>query len=626
MEDFMKGYFGRYADVNLTSGIVEDFEIPKDWYSKYLGGRGIGLRILLEELKGNEEPLSPDNILIFATGPLQGTGIAGTGRHAVIAKSPKTGSLNDSYAGGFWGYELGLSGYEGIIIRGKAKEPAFITLLNGKVEILNAKDLWGLDVGETDYKLKKVYKGSRISCIGPAGENLVKFSCIMNDISRAVGRPGFGAVMGSKNLKAIVVRGDSKKTFYDAEMLKDVRKRLIEELTLNSGMQEFGEWGSSASVVPLSETGILPTKNFQEGVFDEAQKIDGKGDLFRKILVGRDTCSGCPIRCKRIVEGHYRGKAIDRKYGGPEYETLAALGSNCLNSDLLSISFANQLCNQYGLDTISAGVTIAFAMEASEKGLIKESIKWGDPEAVVQLIKDITFRKGLGDKLAEGIDSIASEINADFAMHIKGQELPMHDPRGKKAVGISYATTPRGGQHMEAMHDSAAESLGKYGTPEIGVYGPLNRMSWDKKPRFCKIYQDLASFANSAITCDYIGFDAAIPSGYNPFPRFREAIYAVTGLEIGVSEMLLIGERNFNMLKLAAAQQGYTRKDDDLPERLKEALPRGNSAGDPIPDDILQKAIDEYYMLRGWDQYAPTDEKLAQLDMKEFVGFIKREK
>ena len=621
----MKGVFGRYADVDLTACVVKDFEIPHDWYKKYLGGRGIGLRILLEELKGNEDPLGPDNILIFATGPLQGTGIAGAGRHAVIAKSPKTGSLSDSYAGGFWGHELARSGYDGIIIRGKAIEPVYLTLLDGKVMIQSAKTLWGLDVGETDYRLKEKHKGSRILCIGQAGEHLVKFACIMNDITRAAGRPGFGAVMGSKNLKAIVVKGEYNKLFYDVEMLNEIRKKINHELLANSAIQEWGKWGSSAAVMGHNDLGILPTKNFQEGVFDGAEKIDGAGSLFKKILVGRDTCTGCPIRCKRIIKGSYKGREIEERYGGPEYETLAALGSNCLNDDVLSISLANQLCNKYGLDTISAGVTIAFAMEASEKGLIKESIKWGDPEAVVNLIESIAFRKGLGDILAEGIDTVASKIKADFAMHIKGQELPLHDPRGKKALGLSYATTPRGAQHMEAMSDTGAERLGNYGTPEIGVYGPLERMSWNKKPRFCKIHQDLGSFANSAITCDYVGFDAAIPLGYNPFPRFREAIYATTGLEIGVVEMLLIGERNFNLLKIAAAQQGYTRNDDDLPKRLKEALPRGNSTGESIPDDVLQSAIDEYYILRGWDKYGPTDEKLAQLDMKEFVGFIKRE-
>jgi len=620
----MKGVFAHYADVNLSTTTVKDYDVPKDWYEKYLGGRGIGLRILLEELKGTEDPLGEENILIFATGPLQGTGIPGAGRHSVIAKSPKTRTLNDSYAGGFFGHELGTSGYDGIIVRGKAKKPVYLCLTEGHLEFHPADSIWGLDVSETEETLKDRHKGVRVACIGPAGENLVKFACIMNDVTRSAGRPGFGAVMGSKNLKAIAVKGGLKKPIHDEEMLADVRKKMAKELMENPNIQEFGKWGSSGSLIALNEEGVLPTKNFQEGAFNGAEKITGAGAYFKEILVGRDTCAGCPIRCKRVVRGEFNGRKIIEKFGGPEYETLAALGSNCLNENVLAISLANQLCNQYGLDTISTGVTIAFAMEASEKGLIREKIEWGDPYAIVNLVEQIAFRKAIGHRLAEGIDKVAAETGADFAMHIKGQEIPLHDPRGKKALGISYATTPRGGQHMEAFHDDGAEMLGKYVTPELGIYGPIRRMSWEKKSKFCKVYQDLASFANSAITCDYVGFDAALPLGYNPFPHIREATYAATGLEVGVLEMMLIGERNFNLLKIAAAQQGYTRKDDDLPERLKIPLPHGNSANDPIPHDVLQRAIDEYYKLRGWDEQGPIDAKLKQLGMEEFIGFIKK--
>jgi len=621
----MYGVFGRYVDVNLTNRSIRDYEVPDAWYEKYLGGRGIGLRILLEELNGSEAPLGPDNILVFSTGPLQGTGLAGAGRYAVISKSPKTKTLNDSYVGGFLAHELGTSGYDGIIIRGKADRPVYICIENGKVEIHDAQNLWGLGVAATDETLRAKHPGAHVLCIGPAGENLVKFACIMSDISRAAGRPGFGAVMGSKNLKAVVVKGGQKKPWYDAEMLTEVRKALMTELLDNQGIVEFGKWGSSAGVLPLNEMGILPTKNFQEGVFERAADIDGAGKKFKALLVGRDTCTGCPIRCKRVVSGTFSRKSIEKKYGGPEYETLAALGSNCLNGDIEAICLANQLCNDYGLDTISVGVTIAWAMEASERGLIKQKICWGDSKAILELIEQIAFRKGLGGMLAEGVEELSAKIGGtEFAMHIKGQEVPMHDPRGKKSLGLSYATTPRGGQHMEAMHDEGMEALGKHGIPEIGLYGPMSRLSWDKKVRFCKITQDLASFGNSAISCHYIGYDAALPNGYNPYPRFREAIYAATGLEIGVCEMLLIGERNFNLLKLAAARDGYTRENDDLPKRFKEPLPRGNSAGEEISDDVLQELIDKYYQLRGWDDYGPTDETLKRLGMDEFIGFIKR--
>ena len=619
----MKGVYGRYADVNLTTGTVDEYPISDEWMRMYLGGRGIGLRILHEELARDAGPLSPENILVFATGPLQGTGLAGGGRHAIISKSPKTGTLNDTYAGGFWAHELATSGYDGIIVRGAADAPVYLALVDGRVSIESADDLWGKDVGDVDAELKGRHAGCRVLSIGPAGENLVNFACVMNDVNRSAGRPGFGAVMGSKKLKAIAVKGGRAKSFFDEEMLGEIRGSLAEALAKNEGLQEFGAWGTTASVLPLSEMGILPTKNFMEGVFDDADKIDGAGEAFKRLLVGRDHCTGCPIRCKRVVEGSYGGRAIERRYGGPEYESTAALGSFCLNASAESVSLANQLCNAYGLDTISAGVAIAFAMEASEKGLISEKISWGDPDVVVRLVEDIAFRRGLGDRLADGVDRLAAELGADFAMHIKGQELPMHDPRGKVGLGLSYATTPRGAQHMEALHDPAAEAdgLGKYGVSEVGVYGPLDRFSWNKKPRFIKVYQDLASFSNSAIACAYIGFDAAMNLGLNPYPILREAIYAATGMEIGAREMLEIGERNFNLLKIAAAKDGYTRQDDDLPARLKEALPRGNSANAPIPDDVLQSQIDEYYTLRGWDDFGPTEETLIRLGMREFIGY-----
>ncbi len=621
----MKGIFGRYLDVNLTTEKISDYELPEEWYKKYLGGRGIGLKILLEELKGDEDPLGPDNILIFATGPLQGTKFVGAGKHAVVSKSPKTGSLNDSYAGGFFGHELGTSGYDGIIIRGKAVKPKYISIMNGKCDIHDATSLWGMDVGHTDETIKQKHRGVRVACIGPAGENLVKFSCIMNDVNRAAGRPGFGAVMGSKNLKAIVVKGGIDKPIYNKEILLEARKKLAKDLMDNPDVKEFGKWGTPASIGFLNKEGILPTKNFQEGVFDGIDKINGKGEYYKDILTGRNTCTGCPIRCKRIVKSEFGGINIEEKYGGPEYETIAAFGPNCLNDDIRAISLAGQMCNQYGLDTISTGATIAFAMEASEKGLIKEKIKWGDSNAIIDLIEKIVYRKGLGGKLANGIDLFASEIGADFAMHIKGQEVPFHDPRGKKAVAISYATTPRGANHMDFTHDDIYSGMWNDITAELGIYRRVDRFSWENKAEFCKVTTDLASFTNSAIMCGIVGFDLLLACGYNAYPNIREAIYATTSLEIGVCEMLLIGERNYDMLKIAAAQQGYTRKDDDLPQRFKGPLPRGGSANESIPDAALQESIDRYYELRGFDNYGPTDEKLKQLNMKEFIGFIKRE-
>jgi len=621
----MKGVFGKYLDVDLSAERITDYVIPQEWYKNYLGGRGIGLRLLLKELKGNENPLGPENILVFATGPLQGTKFPGAGRHAVLSKSPRTGSLSDSFAGGFFGHELGRSGYDGIIIRGRAVKPKYLSLINGKAKILDAHHLWGMDVGKTHEILKDAHKKARIACIGQAGENLVKFSSILHDLNRAAGRAGFGAVMGSKRLKAIVIDGGVDKPIFDSNMLLEARKKLATDLMADA-ILAFGRFGTTAAVSFLNEKGILPTKYFKDGVFIGSDRICGTSKYYDEILVGRDSCAGCPIRCKRIVEGEYDGRKIEKKYGGPEYETIAAFGSNCLNDNLLAISLANQMCNMYGLDTISTGNVIAFAMEAYEKGLIKENVKWGDPNAIIDLIHRIAFRDGYGNDLAEGVDKLAKDIGVDFAMQIKGLEVPFHDPRGKKSVAISYATSPRGAQHMEATHEDINDGLWKDLLGDLGIFGRIDRKSWHEKAEFCKLNTDLASFSNSAIMCAFIGFDSAFGCGYNPYPLIREAIYATTGLGIGVCEMLRIGERNYNLLKLAAAQQGYMRKDDDVPPRFNEPLTEGNSAQEAIEYQILQKSIDRYYKLRGFDQYGPTDETLRNLNMQEFIGFIEKKK
>ncbi|KXB05324.1 hypothetical protein AKJ50_01240 [candidate division MSBL1 archaeon SCGC-AAA382A13] len=601
----MKGLFGKFLDVNLSDGDVRDYSIPEEWCRKYLGGRGLGARILLEELDGGEDALDEENILIFASGPLQGTGIPGAGRHVVLGKSPKTGSVNDSYAGGFFGHELAKSGYDGIIVRGRSDYPCYISIVDGEGKIDSADELWELDVAEVEKKLKNRHDGGRVTSIGIGGENLVKFACIMNDRSRAAGRPGFGAVMGSKKLKAILVRGDFSKPIHDREKLKEARTELVDNL---SPAINWGKYGSSGAVEGLNEMGVLPTKNFQEGVFEGAEKISG-GRMYDEILTERDTCAGCPVRCKRVVSTEFDGEEVEEEYGGPEYETIAAFGSFCLNDNLDSIALANQKCNKYGLDTISTGNTIAFAMEASEKDLIDRDLEWGDPDQIIELVEKIAHRKGLGDRLAEGIDLVSEEMDADFAMHVKNQEIPMHEPRGKNALALSYATTPRGANHMEVFHDTFEEH-----PQELKLKESIDRFDLKSKPKFNKMYEELISFSNSAIICAYTGWVAYFRGSYT-YPQIRKSLKAITGIEINKSEMLTIGERNFNLLKLLAEREKISRKKDKLPDRFFEALPRGPSSGKPISRDELQKAIDEYYDLRGWDEYGPTKEKLKELDM-----------
>lgn len=612
----MNGIYGKYLDVDLSSNKIRDYNIPLSWHKKHLGGRGIAARIMLKELKPSADPLGEENILIFATGPFQGTGIPGAGRNLVMSKSPKTNAVSDSFVGGFVAHEIGNSGYDGIIIRGKAKEPKYLTLINGEAELHDAEELWGLTTGETDNLLKEKHPGVRVVCIGPSGEKLVKFACIINDKNRAAGRPGFGAVMGSKLLKAIAVKGNTKKQLYDEKKLLKSRAEFAKQLAkIKIGLKECG---TSNGLMDLNDSGILPTKNFQEGYFEKAENISG-AKMRDTILKKRDNCTACPIRCKRVVETEFDGKKVKPEYGGPEYETIASFGSLCLIDDLNAISLANQICNAYGLDTISVGVTVAFVMEASEKKLIDYKLEWGDAKGMIKLVKKIAKREGIGDVLAKGIDKIAKKIGADFAMQIKGQEVPMHEPRGKKGLGLSYATSPRGATHLETYHDT--DFTEGPVAPELDLTKAISRFNLEDKPKYIKIFEDLMSFANSLIICRFTTVSTG--ANYN-YPLIRKMLQAVTGMGIDAKEMLEIGERNYVLLKLLAVREGYSRKDEGLPKRFSEPLPRGGSKEQFISNNKMQETIDEYYRLRGFDEYGPTDECLDRLGLGELKGIIER--
>lgn len=609
----MKGIWGRYLEVDLSEGKIREREIPVRWYDLHLGGRGIAARLLLELVPPGTDPLGSENVLIFATGPFQGTGVAGAGRHVVAAKSPKTNSIADSYAGGHFGHELGRSGYDGILIRGVAPKPVYLLLYEGKAELKEAGDLWGKFTGETEEELLRRHPGARVACIGPAGEKLVVQACVMHDRSRAAGRPGLGAVMGSKRLKAVVVKGHLDKELFDPAAFATARAEFARKLMEDAGTVEFGKYGTARGLTWLSEMGILPTENFREGVFDEAEAIGGER-MAETILVDRDTCAGCPIRCKRVVQAEFRGRKVEPRYGGPEYETLAALGSLCKCSDLAAVALANQLCNAYGLDTISVGVAIATLMEASEKGLISERVPWGDPEAVVSWVERIGNREGLGDEIAAGTECFAERIGADYVMTIKGVEVPMHEPRGKVGLGISYAVSPRGATHLEGMHDTMIE--GDAPTPELGVTRGMDRFALKGKAPLVKLYEDLSSFTNSLVLCAFVTRETG--PNYN-FPLIRRLLRHATGVELTPQGMLEIGERNFNLLRLYSGLVGYRREHDRLPKRLHEPLPRGKSAERPIPEPEFQAEIDEYYRLRGWDDNGPSPEKLHALGLGDLA-------
>ena len=613
----MHATFGKYLDVDLTARTIHDYAIPEDWQVRFVGGKGVAARLLLEELPTSVGALTPDNILVFATGPFQGTMVVGGGRHAVLAVSPKTGRVADAYSGGYFGHELGRSGYDGILIRGASNSPVILTLIDGTASLQPADDLWGLGTSVTEESLKARFPGARVSSIGPAGEKTVAQACIINDRSRAAGRPGFGAVMGSKKLKAIVVRGNIDKPLAQPKRFAKERADYIKTF-INKGYEQFGKYGTGGGLKALSEMGILPTKNFQEGVFEHAEAIGGVR-MAETILVDRDTCSGCPIRCKRAVKTTFAGQEVSPEFGGPEYETLAALGSLCLNKDLDCIALANQLCNDLGVDTISAGVIISFLMEASEKGLIDDAIPWGDSQAIIRLVTELGSREGLGGTASDGLDMLADKLGADFSMTIKGVELPMHEPRGKQGLGLSYATTPRGANHMEGLHDTMLASESP--SPEIGVTRAYDRFSLADKAEPSVAFENLRSFDNSLVLCCFTTRTTGV--GYS-YPLIRSLLEAATGLSLEADEMLRVGERAYAAMRLLSGRAGHTIDEDGLPSRFSEPLPSGASSGHPVDPAVMKTAIADFYTLRGFDRFGPTDETLRALGMDDCVGKLQR--
>jgi len=605
----MLGTYGKYLSVDLTAARVADQPIPDSTYETYLGGRGIALRLLLSEVVGVPTPTPEEGLLVFATGPFQGTGVAGAGRHAVAAVSPKTGAVADSYAGGFFGDALGRSGYDGILIRGRAATPVVLVIAGGTAEFVEADDLWGLTTNETEERLRERYPGCRVSSIGPAGERGIPHSCILNDLTHAVGRPGFGAIMGAKRLKAIAIVGGQKKEIHQPEAFAASRTEFLKHL-MDPATVKFGRLGTTAAVVGLNARGVLPTKNFQAGSFDQVAQIEGEALYRTEMVTQRETCAGCPIRCRRSVRFAFQEQEIVG--GGPEYETLAAFGSLCLNSDMASVAAANLRCNAYGIDTISAGVLIAAAMEAAERGLVPDGPKWGDGSAILRLLDEMVEGTGLGGELARGVPYVRDELGWDFLVEMRGVEAALHDPRGKKGYGIALATSPRGGTHLEGLHDEYAMTEAPW--TEHGVTGgPFDPLTFEDKVPLVVLVRDLTSFGNALILCR---FASLIRTGarYN-FDRIRTLLNQCTGLDVDLDEMMRIGRRGSALLRLLSSLAGYTRSDDGLHPRLMET--RFDMSG--IDAAELEQAIDDYSDASGFKHDGPSASLLVSLGMDDVL-------
>jgi aldehyde:ferredoxin oxidoreductase len=616
------GYNGKILRVDLDREFINVEELHKNLYCRYLGGGTLALHYLLNELKPRSNPLGPENILVFAGSVISGTPATGLSRFSVAAKSPLTNAFGEAEAGGWWIPELKFAGYDAIVIKGKAPKPVYLWIHDGEAEIRDAGPLWGKFSKETQEEIRKELGDDRIriASIGPAGEKLVKVACILNELKHANGRTGLGAVMGSKNLKAIAVRGKKKMEVADEESVKRLTKWLRD--TYEEPYFSLGNLGTARVTVMLSEQGILPTFNFREGSFEGAEAISGE-TMSKTILVRRGTCYGCFVRCKREVQVT-EPYSVDPIYGGPEYETAAAFGSMCGIDDLKAISWANQLCNAYGLDTISTGSLVSFAMECYEKSILKKGdtggidLRFGNVEAMIRMVEMIGKREGLGDILADGISSAAEKFGkgADhFAMHVKGMPLPFHEPRGKAGVGLGYAISPTGPDHMEYPHDPFwATEAGIALLRPLGILEPVD--VFDLGPKKVRIFMYLQQYwdlLNSLGICMF----TAKPFGPHTFNEIVDYVKAVTGWETSLFSLLKVGERHANMARIFNLREGFTSKDDTLPDRFFNPMEGGTLKGKKIDKEQFSKAIETYYQMMGWDPETgvPKKEKLAELDL-----------
>ncbi len=598
----MSGYCGKLLRVNLTNATVSKEDLDLDIARKFIGGRGLGTYILSQEIDPQIDALDPANKLLFVTGPLTGTSAPTAARYMVVTKSPQSGTIASSNSGGFWGRELKNAGYDLIIFEGKAASPVYLCINDDKVELRDASKYWGKLVGEsTDGLVEEVGDPkARVAVIGPAGEKLSRIASIMNDKYRAAGRSGVGAVMGSKNLKAVVVRGTGKITPVASaedtkELMKGIRTALKENDVTGTGLPTYG---TSVLVNVINEHGAYPTRNFQKAYFETADKTSGE-TLAEKYLVKNTACFGCPIACGRLSK-------VDGVEGeGPEYETIWSYGADCGVDDLASVIKANNLCNEYGLDTISAGATIACAMELVEKGLIKPEevdgppLEFGSSEAIIEWTRKMGAAEGLGAKLAWGSYRLAESYGAaELSMSVKKLEMPAYDPRGIQGHGLQYATTNRGGCHVRGYMIS----------PEIlGIPEKLDPYAIDGKAFWVKAFQDTTAVIDSLGLCLFTSFAIGLDA-------YTKMFNAFTGEKLTQEQMLQTGERIWNLERVFNMKAGIDASEDKLPPRLvNDPIPEGPSKGQV---HHLDQLLPEYYKERGWDEGGvPTPEKLAELQL-----------
>ena len=614
------GYNGKILHVHLDNLTLETETPPENFYRELMGGSAMGATYLLQNTPANADPLGPENTLTLMLGVTTGAPVSGQSRLTATAKSPLTEAVGDSQCGGFFPAELKFAGFDGIVVHGAAEKPVYLWIKDGEAELRPAEHLWGKTTGEVDDILQAELGDKRIQVMqtGIAGENGVRYAAILNMSNRANGRTGMGAVMGAKKLKAIAVRGKQRPDLFDKKGLNELARWGSGNFE-DSDVYGLGLLGTAEVLSYQQSSGGLPTRNWASGSFEGWEAIDGK-TMAKTILKERDTCYACTVRCKRVVEAEAPYK-VDPRYGGPEYETLATFGSYCGIDNLEAVAYANQLCNLYGVDTISCGATIAWAMEAFEAGLLTTEdtggleLRFGDHEMMTRLVEMIAHREGFGALLAEGSARVAEKIGRgteDYLVTAKKQEYPAHMPQVKRSLALIYAVNPFGADHQSSEHDPSydgyPERMAQLGLTDPQPADNLNA----EKVKYAYTTQCLYSAMDSVNVCQFV---------YGPAWHLYDAeqlaqmISLVTGWEVSVAELLKVGERRLNLLRAFNAREGLGRNEDKLPMKMYQALKGGASDGVALSEAEFEAALDLYYELAGWDVKTgmPTKEKLENL-------------
>jgi aldehyde:ferredoxin oxidoreductase len=631
------GYNGNILHVDLTSGKLEVENPPEAFYRKYMGGSAMGMHYILRDMPKGADPLDPENVLTLMTGVTTGAAISGQSRINANAKSPLSGGIGDAQGGGFFPAELKFAGFDGIVIKGKSPKPVYLAIIGGKPELRDAAHLMGKVTGEVDRILKEEIGDKKIEILqhGPSAENGVLFSSLVSMSNRHAGRTGMGAVMASKNLKAVVVRGTKKPEVFDSKALVALNRTGPGAIKSNPDMDGLAIHGTAVVSLFNNTIGCLPTRNYAEGQFEGAQGISGEL-MSETILKERDTCYACVVRCKRVVEITEGNRKVDPYYGGPEYETLGTFGSYCGIDNLEAVAYANQTCNQYGIDTITCGATIAFAMDCYENGVITKEqtggieLKFGNVEAMLAALDAIVKNEGpLGKVLSQGSARAAAiwGNGADeFLITVKGGEAPAHMPQAKRSLGLIYAVNPFGADHQSSEHDPYYEegvgdfNLDRLKTIGLGEPQPAYSLT-PEKVRFAYLSELFYSMMDSAELCQFVY--GPTWTLYGPAETVQ-MINAVTGWNMTVDELLEVGARRLNLFRVFNAREGFGRKDDKLPKKFFKALRGiGPTSGFALTHEELDSAIDEYYKLAGWTENGvPTPATLKQHEIDWAVEYL----